>query len=397
MKNPVVASLCSLIISVLFLTSCSAPVYLPCPRLRYPTIENRCTFGIQNMDEKAKVEESTLTCHYEGFDVEYKILQSFIVSMVIKNNSNKSLIIDKSKCFVLYDGYSTQLFKDVRSSRSTTFNNVHDAIDNVQTNESSVSMTIPPYSKWELPLQETNLREIKNMPDFRFDLGTHPLTSFDNNENVEYVIPYSYDYSLAKWNTIRNRIYVNSIEVKNGFTFENNISEAPKWLSNNQYLVTCRKGEPDYSEAKMTDELNKKIYKRHKRQVIIADILCFPFTAGWSLLCAALGGCYNEEHYPPVYNRVGYDPHVNNDIVIWLGGTFTENVDGVVVTSIVEGELKTAGVTPGFVISEIESIQVKSVNDMLKAITDTNLSGKKEVWIRGTNASGRKCTFVVEP
>ncbi len=308
--SKILTSLLGLIVAVIALTSCAAPTYLPRPALQYPTIENKCTFGVQNMDKKAKVEGNTLTCHYEGFDVEYKILYNFVVSFVIMNNSNKSLIIDKSKCFVLYDGYSTQLFKDVRSSRSTTFNNVQDAINNVQTNESSVSMTIPPYSKWELPLQETNIRQIKNLPDFKTSVGIHSLTSFDNKETVEFVIPYSYDYSLANWSTSRNRIYVNSIEVKNGYvevkngySLKNFISEYPEWRSNNQYIITRRNGEPDYSEANRIDALNRKKYRNHKTQVIIADILCIPFTATVSLWGAIAGGCYNDEHRPPVYGN----------------------------------------------------------------------------------------------
>lgn len=303
MSKQKIINLLGLLLVVWAFTSCTAPAYLSCPTMQYPTIENKCTFGVQNMDEKAKVEGNTLTCHYEGFDVAYKILNNFVVSMVIMNNSNKSLIIDKSKCFVLYDGYSTQLFKDVRSSRSTTFNNVQDAINNVQTNEASVSMTIPPYSKWELPLQETNLREVKRLPDFNTTMGIHSLTPFDNKETVEFVIPYSYDYSMANWSTSRNRIYVNSIEVKNGYTISNYISGNPEWLSNNQYLVARRNGEPDYSEANRIDALNRKKYRSHKTQVIIADIVCIPFTVGWSLVGALMGGCYNDEHRPPVYGN----------------------------------------------------------------------------------------------
>lgn len=303
MSKQKVTSLLGLIIAVLAFTSCAAPTYLPRPTIQYPTIENKCTFGVQNMDEKAIVEGNTLTCHYEGFDVAYRILNNFVVSMVVMNNSNKSLIIDKSKCFVLYDGYSTQLFKDVRSSRSTTFNNVQDAINNVQTNEASVSMTIPPYSKWELPLQETNLREIKRLPDFNTSMGIHSLTPFDNKETIEFVIPYSYDYSMAKWSTSRNRIYVNSIEVKNGYTISNYISGNPEWLSNNQYLISRRNGEPDYSEANRIDVLNRKKYKKHKTQVIIADIICIPFTLTLSIWGALLGGCYNDDHRPPVYGN----------------------------------------------------------------------------------------------
>lgn len=99
------------------------------------------------MDQKGKIEPQSLTAHYDGFDVRYKIDNKFVVSLEIVNNTNKSLITDKSKCYVLYNGYSRDLFKDVRSSRSTTFNNVQDAINNVQTSDASVIMSIPPYSK----------------------------------------------------------------------------------------------------------------------------------------------------------------------------------------------------------------------------------------------------------
>ena len=210
MNKKTIMGLTSLLVAVTAFTSCAVPNYLPGPTIHYPTIENTATFGVQNMDENAKVETNGLTCHYDGFNVMYKINRDFVVSFVIENNSNKSLIIDKSKSYVLYDGYSTQLFKDVRSSRSTTFNNVQDAINNVQTNEAGVSMTIPPYSKWELPLQETNVRGRRHgLPSFRIDEGLHPMTPLQNNDVVEFVIPYSYDYSLAKWNTCRNRIYIN--------------------------------------------------------------------------------------------------------------------------------------------------------------------------------------------
>lgn len=241
--NKKVTNFLKLLVAVLVFTSCAAPKYMNPPVLMYPTLENTCTFGVQNMDEKAIVENNVLTCHYDGFDVKYKVERNFVVSLEIINNSNKSLIIDKSKCYVLYNGYSTQLFKDVRSSRSTTFNNVQDAINNVQTNEVGVSMTIPPYSKWDLPLEETNLRAIKQLPDFNSSVGIHSLSSFENKETVEFVIPYSFDYSLANWYTSRNRLFVSSIEVKSKLAFKFNISESPEWLSANQYRVERVNGE----------------------------------------------------------------------------------------------------------------------------------------------------------
>lgn len=181
-----------LLLLVLF-ASCAAPTYLPPPPVQYSILESTYTFGVQNMDETAKVESEAMTCHYDGFDVHYQINNDMSTTFVIVNNSNKSLIIDKSKCFVLYDGYSNQLFKEVRSSRSTTFNNVQDAIYNVQTNEGSVSMSIPPNSKWALPIQESNIRSIKKLPISSFSEGMHQLTAYDNQEVVEFVIPYSYD------------------------------------------------------------------------------------------------------------------------------------------------------------------------------------------------------------
>ncbi|MBQ8455671.1 MAG: hypothetical protein IJ537_10110 [Bacteroidaceae bacterium] len=301
--NKKVTSLLSLLVAVLVFTSCAAPEYLTPPALLYPALENICTFGVQNMDEKAKVENNALTCHYEGFDVKYKVRPNFVVSLEIINNSNKSLIIDKSKCYVLYNGYSTQLFKDVRSSRSTTFNNVQDAINNVQTNEAGVSMTVPPYSKWDLPLEETNLREIKSLPDFNSTMGIHSLSTFNNKETVEFVIPYSFDYSLAKWETSRNRIFVNSIEVKKKLSYECNISETPQWLHFNQYLVERRNGAPDYTEVRKINELNEKIYKKHNRKIKVSHIIWgtifIPATCGLSALIFINPGCI--EHLPPRY------------------------------------------------------------------------------------------------
>lgn len=306
MSKQKATNLLGLFIGVLTFTSCAVPNYLPGPTIQYPTIENVATFGVQNMDENAKVETNELTCHYDGFNVKYKIDRSFVVSFIIENNSNKSLIIDKSKSYVLYDGYSTQLFKDVRSSRSTTFNNVQDAINNVQTNEAGVSMTIPPYSKWELPLQETNVRGRQHgLPAFRTDEGIHPMTPFDNKDVVEFVIPYSYDYSLAKWSTCRNRIYINSIEVKKGYTTNKYLPEDIYWKSNNQYALSKRFGEPDYTEANRIDEINAKMYHKHHKMCHISHIVWSPVLA--VTIIGILGipqGCLSGgAHEPQLYGN----------------------------------------------------------------------------------------------
>lgn len=295
----------SSLMGYLLLTSCSAPIYLPGPEFEYQTIENTFTFGVQNMDESAKVETEKLTCHYNGFDVTYKLESDLVISLVITNNTNKSLIIDKSKCYVLYDGYATQLFKDVRSSRSTTFNNVQDAINNVQTNESGVSMTIPPYSKWDLPIAETNIRGLKRSPKFREEVGLKSLTPFDENQElIEFVIPWTYDYALAKWNTCRNRIYINSIEVKKQIL--DYMERDRVWLTANS-IKMLRSYLPDYSEANRIDAINMQIYKKHLKKVRISH-----YTWGSIFLLPTLGisalayDCEDCNHMPPKYGVKNY-------------------------------------------------------------------------------------------
>lgn len=174
---------------------------------------NHYEYSIQNMDGTAQC--NALTAIYEGFNVSYSLNSNRKMIMTIENKMNKSLIIDKSKCYVLYDGYSKDLFKNVRSGRSTTYNNVQDAIDNVQTNESSITMSIPPYSKWSLPVEETNVAESKMPSTFFWDAGNHPLTAFSyGNPTIEFVIPYTFDYALAKWKTSRNKLFVGNIRVE---------------------------------------------------------------------------------------------------------------------------------------------------------------------------------------
>lgn len=232
------------------------------------------------------------------------------MKFIIINNTNKSLIIDKSKSYVLYDGYSTQLFKDVRSSRSTTFNNVQDAVNNVQTNESGVSMTVPPYSKWELPIQETNVRQIKLLPSFRREVGVHSLTPFDNKETVEFVIPYSFDYSMAEWSTSRNRIYVNSIEAEAINSEKREFEMKASMISANQYRIIHKNGEADFSEANRVDLINQKMYKKHSRKIAASRWFWGTVTlpaGGLGILfyMGAYGigknGCV---HQPPTYGNV---------------------------------------------------------------------------------------------
>ena len=66
------------LICTLLISSCSAPTYLSAPDLDYPYIKNTYTLGIQNMDEEAKVEDENLTCHYENFDIRFKLIEKFM-------------------------------------------------------------------------------------------------------------------------------------------------------------------------------------------------------------------------------------------------------------------------------------------------------------------------------
>lgn len=196
----------------LFLCSCGSLRQLQdLPPVSMTT--NHYEYSIQNMDGTAQC--NALTAIYEGFNISYSLNSNKQMVMTIENKTNKSLIIDKSKCYVLYDGYSKDLFKYARSGRSTTYNNVQDAIDNVQTNESSVTMSIPPYSKWSLPVEETNITESRMPTTFYWDAGNHPLTAFtDGNPTIEFVIPYTFDYALAKWDTSRNKLFVGNVRVE---------------------------------------------------------------------------------------------------------------------------------------------------------------------------------------
>lgn len=295
----------------LITASCAHPKYLT-PDIKKSYLTNTGTFVVQNMDNKGKIEPQSLTAHYDGFDVRYKISDAKLVSFEIINNTNKSLIIDKSKCYVLYNGYSTELFKDVRSSRSTTFNNVQDAINNVQTSDASITMTIPPYSKWSLPLNETNLRSFE-LPAFIEDLGVHSISQYDNPETVEFVIPYTFDYSLTKWNTSRNRVYVGHIKVSNEML---PVSQNKLMLNDNNYQF-CRK--ILYINKEEIDNVNREnieIWKRHRRAVntshifwgiVTSPTVVFPlFIYAYNLSCKRYWEYVKDYgHRPKIYNSDG--------------------------------------------------------------------------------------------
>ncbi len=303
----------------LLITSCAAPSYLPSPEINYPYIKNTCNFGIQNMDEDAQIELKNLTCHYKEFDIKFKLTKDTIITFEIINKTNKSMIIDKSKCYVLRDGYATDLFKDVRSSRSTTFNNVQDAINNVQTNETSVSMTIPPYSKWTTAIKETNLKKLEKLPDFITEPGITHLTQYDDIDVVEFIIPYSFDYSMAKWSTCRNRVYINCItsekvtiasRSKNKYLYDNKT-----YIDNDgNFYYTLRTDLStaiDYTEANRIDDINIGRYKKHRRKVLASHICWSPivFSAYIGTLPISvwfgdeIGDMFGCRHYPTIHGN----------------------------------------------------------------------------------------------
>ena len=263
-----------------------------------------------------------MVCHYNQFDVKYKVENNTITFELI-NNSNKSLILDKSKSYVLYDGYATQLFKDVRSTRSTTFNNVQDAINNVQTNEAGVSMTIPPYSKWNLAIDESNLHPISlyRLPNFVSEIGIHTLSPYhEKQELVEFVIPYTYDYSLAEWATCRNRIYIKSVDVHKAFldftprsVYINDWRREPtepiissdsiQWVSDYAYKRIAPNGLPDFTEANRIDKINRKMFKQHRRRVRGSHSFWAIVGAPITLFYTLFGGELGCQHVAPVYGN----------------------------------------------------------------------------------------------
>lgn len=303
-KSNLIACLVTL---TMFFASCASPQYLALPdKVSCPVIQNTCSFGIQNMDRKAKVENSNLIAHYKDFDVQYSIADGFILSFTIINNSDMDLLIDKSKCFVMYDGNATQLFKDVYMTGSTSFNDVTGA-NQISTSHGRVMMIIPSYSKWEPKLNETNLHTSK-VPDFIMAEGLHHLTVYDNPEVVEFSFEYSFDKKQTKWGSSRNKVYVNTVNVKHKIMEVNrrppyiDPSCLKKPISNNEYVSIQKNGEPDWSEVNRIKAINQQLYKKHNTMVIagriVGGILTLPTIVGAALFwMAASAGCY--DHLPP--------------------------------------------------------------------------------------------------
>lgn len=144
-----------------------------------------------------------------------------------------------------------------------------------------------------------NIRGLKKLPDFRMTTGIHSLSAFDNPEPIEFVIPYSYDYSLAKWSTSRNRIYVNSIvSVEKSVDKTEYVAAGNVLISGRQYVNIKKNGIPDFTEANRIDEINQQKFRKHNRVVKCSHLLCGPITCFMSWI---LYGCYTDEHMPYQY------------------------------------------------------------------------------------------------
>lgn len=190
---------------ILFVSCASYKSYLPVPDYDKYTITYNLT--MQNMDNEGICDLTSWNVTYNDFSVRYTINNDKKLVLEIDNKSNKTLILDKAKCYVLINGYSNELFKDIRSGRSTTYGNVLDAINNVQTNENSVTLQIPPYSRWTLPLSECNVPDVP-LPESQAE---KTYSVYDAAGTVEYILTYTFDYTLAKWSTSRNRIWVEKV------------------------------------------------------------------------------------------------------------------------------------------------------------------------------------------
>ena len=263
-KSAVVAT------ALLTLFSCGSAKLDPLMKLPdVPVTYNYYDFSIQNLDEIGKCDANTLTAHYDGFNVIYSVNDKRMMTFTIENKTNKSLILDKAKTFVLYDGFSKEVFKDVRTGKVTTFGNVQDAINNVQTNESSVTLSIPPYSKWTLPINESNLQIVTIPNKVYTEVGDHPFDQYSTNATIEFIIPYTFDYALAKWSTSRNRLYIGNVHVEKEFlTFNGSrlTSYVNDGLRNNR-LYHVQASSSDIAAYNKVVETNELITARNKEKI----------------------------------------------------------------------------------------------------------------------------------
>lgn len=199
-------------VSLATFTSCVGSYQAAIPLPPYETNTTTYHLTMQNMDNEAVCDLVDWQVKYPDMGVRYVIKPDKKLVLEIDNKSNKTIIIDKAKCYVIIDGYSNPLFKDVRSGRSTTYGNVLDAVTNVQTNENSVTLQIPPYSRWTLPVGECNVPYVP-LPKSGV---VREYSVYEAEKTVEYIFTYTQDYTLAQWKTSRNRLWVNRVTKEMG-------------------------------------------------------------------------------------------------------------------------------------------------------------------------------------
>ena len=124
---------------------------------------------------------------------------------------------------------------------------------------------------------------------------------------MEFVIPYTFDYSLTKWNTSRNRVYVSNVEV----TMESkSATETPHMqdLSSYSFGKVITKSMNNKNEVDMINEQNIRKWKRHCHSVNASHFFwgtLFCWTI-WGPICAWVKNIdCKDEHKPYIYNSDG--------------------------------------------------------------------------------------------
>lgn len=201
-----------MILQSVFLCSCKGPKHLALPMV--PATYNYFDYHILNIDGEGRCNLTTTEAYYDGFKIRYELNEYGQMMFSIENSSNKDLTIDKSKCYVLYNGMSHQLFKDVRSGRVTSYNDVNGAISDVRTSENGTNLIVPQYSKWAVAVEETNIEKAEKPDDFVYEPGDHGYNTYNTNATIEFVIPYTFDYTLRSWKTCRNRLFIGNVHVE---------------------------------------------------------------------------------------------------------------------------------------------------------------------------------------
>lgn len=250
------------------LCSCKGAKQLALPMV--PATYNYFDYHILNIDGEGKCNLTTTEAYYDGFKIRYELNEYGQMYFIIENSSNKDLTLDKSKCYVLYDGMSQPLFKDVRTGRVTTYNDVNGAISDVSTSENGVNLVVPQYSKWSVMIEETNLQKASRPDDFIYEPGDHGYNTFNTHATIEFVIPYTYDYTGRSWKTCRNRLFIGNVHVERHMT-EMPIKEELGSDKRGFYAISVHPNDlEEYKLVKAYNEgrLSKKERKRVRRNYV---------------------------------------------------------------------------------------------------------------------------------